>query len=228
MNEAALQAVLRQGEELINNREFEAARIFLEQTSKEWFSYSKVLFLLALAQRLCGNAVEADRAWQQARECPDHSGVLEGDFLRDAVLAQIRNGEELQDAQRVLNAVYLAHRADPDRTACAHMVQARLHAAQKNYFAACVVYLKADNEWAELAANGAPVTWQWVYLNLVHFTVNARRAGNLLQATRLLRRILGRYRQLNRGNRKLALWASLHVVLGEKLATWLSRLLKIR
>jgi hypothetical protein len=225
-----LRDTLLRGQELINNRQFEEARAFLEpEVSAYWFSYAEALFQLSLAQRLCGDDEAADRTWNLAKVSPDYSDTLEGDFLRDVALSKIRTLTELASVHPLLDLIQELHKDDLDRLACVSMVRARLVAAQGgNFKQACTVHLDAEEKWRHLENTGKPGNLQWQYLNLVHFAIHARYAGNLVLTTRLLRRILQEFPHQNSGNRKLAIWAVLHGILGGHLARALERLLKVR
>lgn len=229
MEETAHHDVLRRAEELINNREFEKARAYLEEAGAIWFSYSEVLLWLALAQRFCGDNTSANRTWQQARICPDYNAIRDGDFLRDAALTQILSLTNLADVHQLLALVCDLHKDDINRLAYAEMVRGKLIAAQNgNFKGACAAHQLAEDRWEALEENNTPGNPQWQYLNRVYYALHARYAGKVALSASLLGHILREFPHQNRGNRLLALGVCLHFVFGRTFATRLERFLKMK
>jgi hypothetical protein len=82
----------------------------------------------ALAFMMLGQS--ADEPVKRLKQCPNYTEIMEGDLYRDTALQLIRQGGDLERAQRLLNQAFERHGRDKQRYAIDLQAQSRLQEAR--------------------------------------------------------------------------------------------------
>ena len=125
---------------------------------ERWPHYAESWFIHGLSAQLSGRGHTAAQAWERAKLCNDYTPQLEGDFLRDKVLDQIRRWRKNSALVDMINQIELLHAGDANRLACLKMVRGRWNYLYARWFDAA-----ADH----YTANKGLTDEQWWFNNLL-------------------------------------------------------------
>lgn len=82
-------------------------------------------------------------------ECKNYNPVMDGDWLRNDILENVRNGN-LDDAERLLPKLRRLHAGDENCLAAATMVEGRIAYSSHKFTAALKLFKRADEQWKNL------------------------------------------------------------------------------